>query len=139
MIYIKKNIIILEENIRYRAIRSSGPGGQHINKVSTGIHLQYNMNLYNYPNWFVLQLKKISGHLLSKSGILTIKAISYRSQVRNKENALKRLVELFKKASIKTKKRINTRPSLGVKKKRLELKRKKSYKKKLRKAPKLDD
>lgn len=139
MIHIKENIVIFDESITYRAIRSSGPGGQHVNKVATGIHLQYNIKQHHYPLWFVDKLKKISGNLLSDSGNLILKATSYRSQNRNKEDALKRLIDLFKKASQIQKKRIRTRPSISIKRKRLESKRKQSEKKELRKPPKAYD
>ena len=139
MIHIKDNIVIFEKSISYRAIRSSGPGGQHVNKVATGIHLQYNIKQHHYPLWFVDNLKKISGNLLSDSENLILKATSYRSQSRNKEDALKRLIKLFKKASQVQKERIKTRPSLSVKRKRLDSKRKRSEKKELRRSPKIYD
>tara|TARA_B110000438_G_C15580518_1_gene549410 strand:+ start:229 stop:648 length:420 start_codon:yes stop_codon:yes gene_type:complete len=139
VIHIQNNIIIFEDNIIYRAIRSSGPGGQHVNKVSTGIHLQYNINQYHYPFWFVKKLKSAAGSLLSESGDLIIKATSYRSQIRNKEDALKRMIRLFKKASEVQKQRVKTRPSISIQRKRLDSKRKRSEKKELRKPPKNDD
>ena len=139
MIHIKDNIVIFEKSISYRAIRSSGAGGQHVNKVATGIHLKYNIKQHHYPLWFVDKLKKLSGNLLSDSGDLILKATSYRSQSRNKEDALKRLIDLFKKASQVQKRRIKTRPSLSVKRKRLDSKRKQSEKKGLRKSPKIYD
>ena len=139
MIHIQNNIIIFEDNIIYRAIRSSGPGGQHVNKVSTGIHLQYNINQYHYPFWFIKKLKSAAGSLLSESGDLIIKATSYRSQIRNKEEALKRMIRLFKKASEIQKQRVKTRPSISIQRKRLDSKRKRSEKKELRKPPKNDD
>lgn len=139
MIHIKDNIIIFKKSIIYRAIRSSGPGGQHVNKVATGIHLQYNIKQHHYPLWFVDKLKKISGNLLSDSGDLILKATSHRSQNRNKDDALKRLIKLFKKASEVQKKRIKTKPSLSIKRKRLDSKRKQSEKKELRKSPKTYD
>ncbi len=139
MIHLQNNIIIFENNIIYRAIRSSGPGGQHVNKVSTGIHLQYNINQYHYPFWFIKKLKSAAGSLLSESGDLIIKATSYRSQIRNKEEALKRMIRLFKKASEIQKQRVKTRPSISIQRKRLDSKRKRSEKKELRKPPKNDD
>ena len=139
MIHIKDNIVIFEKSISYRAVRSSGPGGQHVNKVATGIHLQYNINQHHYPLWFIDKLKKVSGNSLSGSGDLILKATSYRSQNRNKNDALKRLIKLFKKASEVQKKRIKTRPSLSARKKRLDSKRKQSEKKELRKSPKTYD
>ena len=92
-----------------------------------------------YGKTAIDKLKKVSGNLLSDSGDLILKATSYRSQNRNKDDALKRLIKLFKKASEVQKKRIKTRPSLSVKRKRLDSKRKRSEKKELRKSPKTYD
>ena len=133
MIFINEKISIFEKNISYKAIKSSGPGGQNINKVSTGICLKYNLNHHRYPSWFIKNLKKYSGSLLSKNKVLTIKANSYRSQIRNKEDALNRIIKLFKKSCLIKKKRIKTNPSKAIQKKRIESKRKKSLKKELRK------
>jgi len=133
MIFINEKISIIEKKISYKAIKSSGPGGQNINKVSTGIHLQYNLNHHNYPIWFINNLKKYSSSLLSKNGVLTIKANSYRSQIRNKEDALNRMIKLFKKSSQIKKKRIKTAPSKTSQKNRMESKKRRSLKKELRK------
>ena len=89
MIYIDKEIYIYEDKIIYKPIRSSGPGGQNVNKVSTGIHLQYNINEHSYPGWFINRLEKVSGGVLSKSGLIIIKANSYRSQIKNKRRLLR--------------------------------------------------
>ena len=133
MIFINEKISIIEKKISYKAIKSSGPGGQNINKVSTGIHLQYNLNHQDYPIWFINNLKKHSSSLLSKNGVLTIKANSFRSQIRNKEDALKRMIKLFKKSSQIKKKRIKTVPSKTSQKNRMESKKRRSLKKELRK------
>ena len=70
-----------------------------MNKVSTGIHLQYDINKHSYPDWFIDRLKKVSGGLLSNSGLITIKANSYRSQMKNKKDALRRIVGIFKNSA----------------------------------------
>ena len=139
MIYIGKNIYIFEDKIKYRGIRSSKPGGQNVNKVSTGIHLQYNIYKHKYPDWFIIHLKKIAGKSISNSGLLNIKAVTYRTQSRNRAEALKRMIDLFHKSVVSPKKRIKTKPPLKTKESRLESKRRRSQKKQLRKLPKLDD
>ena len=139
MIRINKSILIPDEKINYKAVRSSGPGGQHANKVSTAIHLHYNINKESYPDWFISQLKNHAGKLISKSGILVIKASSYRSQSRNKQDALDRMLDLFKKSATKPKNRIRTKPPRKTNENRLKIKRKISQKKVLRKSPGLDD
>ena len=139
MIQINKSIVIPDEKINYKAVPSSGPGGRHANKVSTASHLHYNINKEPYPDWFVKQLKNHAGKLISKSGILVIKASSYRSQFRNNQYALTRMLDLFKKSATKPKNRIRTRPPMKTNQNRLKIKRKISQKKVLRKSPGLDD
>ena len=139
MIYIDDFIQIHVEKINYRAIKSSGPGGQHVNKVSTGIHLKYNINQHSYPKWFLIKIKEIAGKKLSESGEITIKANSHRSQLRNREDALKRLVKMFKKAVFRPKNRIKTRPSKKINDDRIAYKKRNSEKKKLRRRPDLSD
>ena len=99
MIHIYKNIFIDELKIRYVGIRSSKPGGQNVNKVSTGIRLQYDLNILGYPDWFIKKLKKNGKKYITESGILNVKSISYRTQGRNKKEALKRMVDLFKQSA----------------------------------------
>ena len=137
--YDNKKIIIADEKINFKAVRSSGPGGQHANKVSTAIHLKYNINEGTYPDWFVKQLKKHAGSLISKNHILIIKASSFRSQFRNKQDALDRMLKLFKRASTKPEKRIRTNTPKKTNENRLKIKKRLSQKKFLRKSPSLDD
>jgi len=139
MINIGKNIKIFTDEIVYKAIRSSGPGGQHVNKVSTGIHLQYDIMIHDYPEWFIKRLENVSGSLISAQGLLTIKAISYRSQYKNRQDALKRMKGLFKKAVTKPKRRIKTKTPFKAHRERLQTKAKRSQKKKLRRPPSRED
>jgi len=139
MIYIDKKIYIFEDKIIYKPIRSSGPGGQNVNKVSTGIHLQYDINKHSYPDWFINRLKKISGSVLSNSGLIIIKANSYRSQIKNKKDALRRMVDIFKNSVTTPKKRIATKTPLKSRQKRIETKKKNSKKKQMRKPPQIID
>ena len=139
MIYIDEGIYIFEEKIIYKPIRSSGPGGQKVNKVLTGIHLHYDISQHAYPDWFIDRLKKVSGNLLSNSGLLIIKATSYRSQIKNKKDALLRMIDIFKNSSILQKKRIKTKPSLKSNQKRIQSKEKQSLKKQMRKPPNIMD
>tara|TARA_Y100001960_G_scaffold204775_1_gene213890 strand:+ start:634 stop:1053 length:420 start_codon:yes stop_codon:yes gene_type:complete len=139
MIYIDKNIYIFEDKIIYKPIRSSGPGGQNVNKVSTGIHLQYDINKHSYPDWFINRLKKLSGGVLSNSGLIIIKANSYRSQIKNKKDALRRMVDIFKNSVNTPKKRIKTKTPLKSRQNRIETKKKNSLKKQMRKPPQIID
>ena len=139
MITLLNHILINEDKIQYQAVRSSGPGGQHVNKVSTAIVLKYDTNIYQYPNWFLLQLKINSGSLLSKDGMITIKAQSYRSQSRNKNDPLNRLIDLFTESANRPKIRRKTNRPKRAHETRLSSKKKQSSKKNLRKPPNLDD
>ena len=139
MIHITDSITINDDQIDFKAVRSSGPGGQHVNKVSTAILLKYDVLTQNYPSWFLTQLKLNAGSQLSKNGVIILKAQSYRSQARNKDDALTRLIHLFKISAIRPIKRMKTIPPKSVNQNRLTLKKLKSKKKILRKPPKLDE
>ena len=139
MIHITDSITINDDQIDFKAVRSSGPGGQHVNKVSTAILLKYDVLTQNYPSWFLTQLKLNAGSQFSKNGIIILKSKSYRSQARNKDDALTRLIHLFKKSAIRPRKRMKTIPPKSVNQNRLTLKKLQSKKKILRKPPKLDE
>ena len=139
MTFILGNIGIDDDKIQYQAVRSSGPGGQHVNKVSTAIMLKYDVTYQDYPEWFLAQLKVNARSILSKNGVITIKAQSFRSQSRNKDDALQRLIELFKQSAYRPKIRRKTRPPMRVNENRLSGKKNQSTKKKLRKPPKLEE
>ena len=139
MIHITDTITINDDKIDFKAVRSSGPGGQHVNKVSTAILLKYDVLTQNYPSWFLTQLKLNAGSQFSKNGVIILKAQSYRSQARNKDDALKRLIQLFKQSAVRPIKRMKTIPSKSVNQNRLTLKKLRSKKKNLRKPPKLDE
>ena len=139
MIKIDNTISIFDEKLKFKAIKSSGPGGQHVNKVSTGIILQYNIFNQSYPEWFLDNLKnKINSKKLSKNGIITIKATNYRSQSRNKKDAIDRLLILFKECSNRKKIRKKTKPPAYLNEKLINEKKKISKKKNLRKPPAID-
>ena len=139
MIHITDSITINDDQIDFKAVRSSGPGGQHVNKVYTAILLKYDVLTQNYPTWFLTQLKLNAGSQFSKNGVIILKAQSYRSQARNKDDALTRLIQLFKQSAIRPRKRIKTITPKSVNQNRLTLKKLQSKKKNLRKPPKLDE
>tara|TARA_B100001750_G_C15422293_1_gene553596 strand:+ start:586 stop:1005 length:420 start_codon:yes stop_codon:yes gene_type:complete len=139
MIHITDSITINDDQIKFKAVRSSGPGGQHVNKVSTAILLKYDVLTQNYPSWFLTQLKLNAGSQFSKNGVIILKAQSYRSQALNKDDALTRLIQLFKQSAIRPIERIKTIPPKSVNQNRLTLKKLQSKKKNLRKPPKLDE
>ena len=100
MINIADGIKLFDIEIEYRAIRSNGPGGQHVNKVSTAIILKYNLNIHNYPEWFLKSIKiNANNAQLSSKNIITIKSNRFRSQMKNKRDATKRLLSQLKLSS----------------------------------------
>jgi len=139
MIYICNNVYIDESIIKFKGIRSSKPGGQNVNKVSSGIHLQYDLNGYKYPDWFINNINRIGKKNISVEGILNIKSISYRTQHKNKKEAVRRMVELFRKSVKREKKRIKTKTPFKAHQKRILDKKKNSQKKILRKSPRLNE
>ena len=139
MIKINETISLHDNEMKFKAVKSSGPGGQHINKVSTGIILKYDISNIDYPKWFIANLKtNIKSKKLFKDEIFIIEANNFRSQHRNRKDAIERLKIIFKKSSRKLKKRRKTSPSPQSNENRLKNKKKLSQKKSLRKSPDID-
>ena len=131
-------IKIKESELHFSYVRSSGPGGQHVNKVSTAVQLKYNVMQSDIPEELKQRFKDRYRNRISKSGFLTITAQSFKSQKKNKDDAVSRLEKLFSDIKIQTK-RIPTKPSRGSKVKRIEGKKKRSVIKKNRMKVNLDD
>ena len=140
MIEIDKGIKLFDKKIEYQAIRSNGPGGQHVNKVSTAIILKYNLNVHNYPEWFLKSIKiNAKNAQLSSKNIITIKSNRFRSQLKNKRDATNRLISLLKISSKRKKVRKRTIPTKRSIEIRLLRKKINSQKKILRKKPDIND
>jgi ribosome-associated protein len=132
----KENII---KELNFKATRSSGAGGQHVNKTSSKIELSFdlaNSNSLNENDKYILKGKLASK--LTKENVLILFCEETRSQHRNKDLAIKRFLNLIKTNLIRPKKRRTTKPSKGAIKKRVETKKRTSVKKALRKKPKID-
>jgi len=139
MITVSEHIYIHDSKIKYYPIKSSGSGGQRINKVSTAILLKYEIQDQDYPKWFLKNLKEKFGNRISKQNILIIKSSSSRYQKINKKSCLKKLIEIFQTSSKKLKQRGKTKVPFNSKIKRLKDKKHTSKKKTLRMIPKTGD
>lgn len=132
MLHISSHVIIPDSEIDIHAMRSQGAGGQNVNKVSSAIHLQFDIAASSLPPFYKEELLKVKDHRISQEGVITIKAQQYRRQEQNREDALTRLSELIRSVAIPRKKRRATKPTKGSQNRRIESKKKQGRLKALR-------
>ena len=133
MIHITPTITIDEREIHEEFIRSSGPGGQNVNKVATAVQLRFDVaESPSLPDDVRERLIRLAGRRITEGGVLIIDARRFRTQERNRQDAIERLVELIRKAAEKPKRRRKTRPTQASKRRRLETKRHRGKTKRMR-------
>ncbi|RJF64219.1 alternative ribosome rescue aminoacyl-tRNA hydrolase ArfB [Rhodopseudomonas palustris] len=120
MLRISRNLAIDEDDIKISFVRASGPGGQNVNKLSTAAQLRFDTSKIALPEDAALRLINLAGQRMTKEGVIVIHAQRFRTQERNKADAIDRLLELLREAMVRPVPRRATRPTLGSKKRRLE-------------------
>ncbi len=135
MIHITRNIVLDEREVREEFVRASGPGGQNVNKVATAVQLRFDAaNSPALTDEIRARLARLAGRRMTDDGVLIITAQRFRTQNRNRQDAMDRLVELIRGAAEPPKRRRKTKPPPASKERRLEGKRRRSQTKQLRRS-----
>lgn len=136
MIRITNDIAIDDREVEETFVRAAGPGGQNVNKLATAVQLRFDVqHSPSLPDSVRSRLEHLAGRRLTSEGVLIITAQRYRTQERNRQDALERLVDLIRRAAVPPRRRVPTRVSAAAKRRRLEAKKQRAGIKRLRGAP----
>jgi ribosome-associated protein len=126
MLRISRDLTIDEDDIEIAFVRASGPGGQHVNKVATSAQLRFDTRRIALPEDAAMRLARIAGSRMTKEGVIIINAQRFRTQERNRADAIDRLAEMLREAMVRPTPRRPTKPTFASKQRRLEGKKRRS-------------
>lgn len=135
MLNLTRHITIADDEVEFTATGAGGPGGQHVNKAATAVHLRFDIRRSSLPERYKRRLLAMRDHRITREGVVVIKAREHRSRELNEQSALERLGELIEAAAAERKARRHTRPSRRARARRTDEKKQRGRTKSLRKPP----
>jgi ribosome-associated protein len=127
MLRISRDLLIDEDDLEVGFVRASGPGGQNVNKLSTAAQLRFDTSRIALPPEAYARLSQLAGQRMTKDGVIVIQAQRFRTQERNRADAIERLVALLREAMVRPRPRRLTKPTLASKQRRMEGKKRRSH------------